>query len=149
MSYCYRVSEGRKPLKVFTEHDFFKLYLLDVGLLTAQYGLDAADVMPAADKGSRYRGGLAENYVMQQLLAGGHDPYYWGTSSKAEVDFVLQFEGLGVVPVEVKSGGNVSARSLEGYRKKYDPTLVVRVSAKNFGYENGIKSVPLYAVCFL
>lgn len=145
VSFCYRVSEGRKPLKAFVEHDFFKLYLLDVGLLTALQGLDADDLAPASDKGSRFRGGVAENYVMQQLQAGGVEPFYWGTASKAEVDFVVQLEGEGAVPIEVKSGGNVSARSLEAYRKTYEPPVVLRLSTKNFGMERGIKSVPLYA----
>jgi hypothetical protein len=29
---------------------------------------------------------------------------------------------------------------------KYKPEYVIRISAKNFGFENQIKSVPLYAV---
>ena len=108
-------------------------------------GLDASDLEPASDKGSRFRGGVAENYVMQQLRASGVEPFYWGTASKAEVDFVVQLEGEGAIPIEVKSGANVSARSLEAYRKAYDPPVVLRLSTKNFGFERGIKSVPLYA----
>ncbi|MCH3967067.1 MAG: DUF4143 domain-containing protein [Atopobiaceae bacterium] len=145
VSFCYRVSEGRKPLRAYAEHDFFKLYLLDTGLLTQLEGLDANDLAPTADKGSRFRGGVAENYVMQQLVANDLDPFYWGTSSKAEVDFVIQLEGEGAVPVEVKSERNVTSRSLEGYRRRYDPPTVIRLSTKNFGYKDGIKSVPLYA----
>ncbi|MEI3231995.1 MAG: hypothetical protein V8S24_12670 [Gordonibacter pamelaeae] len=61
------------------------------------------------------------------------------------MDFVVQMSEGDVVPVEVKSGGNVSARSLEAYRKAYQPPYVLRVSTKQFGFENGIKSVPLYA----
>ena len=145
VSFCYRVSEGRKPLRAFAQHDFFKLYVLDVGFLTMLQGLDASDLEPASDKGSRFRGGVAENYVMQQLRASGVEPFYWGTASKAEVDFVVQLEGEGAIPIEVKSGANVSARSLEAYRKAYDPPVVLRLSTKNFGFERGIKSVPLYA----
>ncbi len=145
VSFCYRVGEGKKPLRAYVEHDYFKLYLLDTGLLSALQGLDSGDLDPSSDKGSRFRGGIAENYVMQQLVAQEIEPYYWGTASKSEVDFVIQLPGLGAVPVEVKSGRNVSARSLESYRKKYDPAAVVRISAKNFGFENGVKSIPLYA----
>ena len=144
VSFCYRVREGARPLRAHAEHDFFKLYLLDVGLLGALQGLDMQDLAPAADKGSRFRGGVAENYVMQQLVAGGVEPFYWGTASKSEVDFLVQTEE-GVVPLEVKSGVNVGARSLEAYRRRYAPACVIRISAKNFGFENGIKSVPLYA----
>ena len=132
------------PLKAYIDFAAFKLFLLDVGLLGALQGLDMQDLAPAADKGSRFRGGVAENYVMQQLVAGGVEPFYWGTASKSEVDFLVQTEE-GVVPLEVKSGVNVGARSLEAYRRRYAPACVIRISAKNFGFENGIKSVPLYA----
>lgn len=145
VSFCYRVSEGKSPLGAFVEHDFFKLYLLDTGLLSSTWGLAAADVLSSDRFSSRFRGGLAENYVMQQLVASGRKPCYWGTSSKAEVDFIIDVAGRGAVPIEVKSSGNVQARSLEAYRKKYEPDHLVRVSAKNFGFENGIRSVPLYA----
>ena len=145
ISFCYRVSEGVRPLKAYEQRDYFKLYLLDVGLLTALLELGERDVIPADDKGSRVRGGVAENHVMQQLVAAGREPCYWGTASKSEVDFLLDLDGYGVVPIEVKSGGNVGARSLEAYRRAYEPELVVRVSAKNFGLERGVKSVPLYA----
>lgn len=146
VSYCYRVSEGRKPLDAFAEHDFFKLYLLDVGLLSAIQGLDADDIRPAIESGlSRVRGGVVENYVMQQLLSAGLKPYYWGLASKAEVDFAVQLPRVGAIPIECKSGRNVTARSLESYRGKYHPSYVIWLSTKNFGFENGIKSVPLYA----
>ncbi|MGM9580033.1 MAG: AAA family ATPase [Anaerovibrio sp.] len=39
-----------------------------------------------------------------------------------------------------------AAGSLHFYRKKYDIPFAYRISARNFGYEDGIKSVPLYAV---
>ncbi len=144
VEFCCRVSEGRKPLRAFAERDFFKLYLLDVGILSYLQGIDLEDLMPKADKASRLRGGIAENYAMQQLVAAGAEPFYWGTASRAEVDFVVQLKGE-AVPIEVKSGENVSSRSLEAYRKAYEPPYVLRLSAKNFGFERGIRSVPLYA----
>lgn len=144
VSFCYRVSEGRSPLRAFAERDFFKLYLLDTGLLGTLQGIEETDLLPQADKGSRFRGGMAENYLMQQLVAAGLEPFYWGTTSKAEVDFVVQF-GQEAVPMEVKSGKNVTARSLESYRRNYDPPVVYRLSTKQFGLENGVRSIPLYA----
>ncbi|MEG1168149.1 MAG: DUF4143 domain-containing protein [Gordonibacter sp.] len=145
VSFCYRVSEGCRPLRSFAERDFFKLYLVDVGLLAALQGATLEDIEPALGKGSRFRGGLAENYVMQQLVALGCEPFYWGTTSKSEVDFIVQDKSGEVVPIEVKSGENVSSRSLEAYRKAYGPPYVVRISARQFGYANGVRSVPLYA----
>ena len=32
------------------------------------------------------------------------------------------------------------------YNEKYHPKYAIRISSKNFGFENNIKSIPLYAV---
>jgi predicted AAA+ superfamily ATPase len=144
--FCYRVNEGVAPLKAFMQQDFFKLYLLDVGILSCQYAAEPQDLEPNASKTARFRGGIVENYVMQQLTASGIDAFYWGTASKSEVEFVYRDSTGRVIPIEVKSGKNVTARSLEAYRKAYDPAFAIRISSKNFGFERGIKSVPLYAV---
>ncbi|MDR1421574.1 MAG: ATP-binding protein [Coriobacteriales bacterium] len=145
VEFCYRVSEGVAPLRAFMQQDFFKLYLLDVGLLTSLYNAEPADLEPSADKASRFRAGIAENFVMQQLIAAGIEPFYWGVPSKSEVEFVIRSKSGCVIPIEVKSGRNVGARSLEAYRIAHDPDYIIRCSTKNFGFENRIKSVPLYA----
>jgi len=36
--------------------------------------------------------------------------------------------------------------ALKYFCERYKPAMVYRVSTKNFGFENGIKSIPLYAV---
>lgn len=50
------------------------------------------------------------------------------------------------MPIEVKTSVHTKARSLDLYMKTYSPNYAVRISEKNFGFENNIKSVPLYAV---
>ena len=62
-----------------------------------------------------------------------------------EIDFLLKIEG-NIIPVEVKSGRRTHSKSLQEYIKKYNPKMSIRISTKNFGLENNIKSVPLYAV---
>lgn len=145
---CTQVSEGIAPLKAFEERGNFKLYKADTGLLAASFQAIPADLLPNATKAARFRGGLTENYVMQQLVSQNVKPYYWGTASKAEVEFVVRDGEGNIVPVEVKSGANVRSASLDTYRRKYSPAYAVRISAKNFGYENGIRSIPLYAVSY-
>jgi predicted AAA+ superfamily ATPase len=145
VSLCHRVTDAAFPLKAFMEQGFFKLYLLDTGILTSLYDAEPNDLEPSADKGSRFRGGIAENHVMQQLTAKGTELFYWGTASKSEVDFVFRSKGGDIIPLEVKSGRNVTAKSLSSYRNAYHPKYVIRCSTKNFGFENGIRSVPLYA----
>lgn len=81
------------------------------------------------------RGGSAANLI--PLL-------YWKNENTAEVDFVIQ-KGVDVIPVEVKSGVRVRSKSMHIFRTKYKSAYGIRISKKNFGFENGIKSVPLYA----
>ena len=59
-------------------------------------------------------------------------------------DFLIYNED-GIIPIEVKASSNIKSKSLGVYIDKYNPKYAIRVSTKNFGFENGIKSVPLYA----
>lgn len=142
---CDRITRGEIPLSAFRDVSAFKLYLSDVGLLTAFANIPAESIMRNG-LSNLFKGVLAENYVAQALKSAGYQLYYWTSESPAaEVDFVIQKEGK-IVPVEVKSGENTHARSLKHYQKLYRPELVIRLSEKNFGYEEGVFAVPLYAV---
>jgi hypothetical protein len=88
---------------------------------------------------------MTENYVAQALMSKGYNLFYWQSDGKAEVDFVLQIDGK-VVPVEVKKGRRNRSKSLGVFSEKYKSKYAIRISKKNFGFENDIKSVPLYAV---
>lgn len=90
---------------------------------------------------------LAENYVSNALLMNVFEVYYWESDGKAEVDFVCQTSDGQCIPIEVKLADNVCSKSLTQFVMKYNPPFSMRVSSENFGLENGIKSVPLYA-CF-
>lgn len=90
-------------------------------------------------------GPLTEHYVANELRIKGYELYYWESEGKAELDFLIQ-KDTDIVPIEVKSSTNTKSRSLDLYMKTYSPNCGIRISEKNFGYENNIKSVPLYAV---
>lgn len=87
---------------------------------------------------------MAENYVCNQIVAGGHGCYYWTGDHSYEVDFLLQLDGA-IIPIEVKAAENTKAMSLNAYMKQNDPAYAIKLSGKNFGMEDGQKSVPLYA----
>ena len=55
-------------------------------------------------------------------------------------------KGNDIIPIEVKTGIRTKSKSLNIFVEKYTPSYSVRISSKNFGFENNIKSVPLYAV---
>lgn len=143
---CRCVTEGTLPLAAFTKPDAFKIYLADTGLLCARYGIPAHLLLHAPHSFDAFKGALTENYVMQALVTNGLMPYYWTDKNQAEVDFVLQTKTGDILPIEVKSAAHVRAKSLQAFRKRYAPPYAIRISSRNFGYEDGLFSLPLYAV---
>ena len=91
-----------------------------------------------------FKGGMAENYVNVQLTINGYNTYYWESARGAEIDFVIQRDGK-LIPIEVKSADNTRAKSLKVYMDTYKPAYAIKLSAKNFAFEDNKKVVPLYA----
>ena len=92
----------------------------------------------------QFKGGMAENYVNVQLSINGYHTYYWEFERGAEIDFVIQRDGQ-LIPIEVKSADNTRAKSLRVYMDTYKPAYAIKLSAKNFAFEDNKKVVPLYA----
>lgn len=139
---CQRISQAVEPIPAYADLSAFKLYMGDVGLLTLKAGLSQQTVL--SGEGNTFMGAVTENYVAQQFAAKGYPLYYWESSGMAELDFVLQQEGR-IIGVEVKKGEHIRSRSLGIFVKTYHPAWSVRLSLKNFGEKDGLKSVPLYA----
>lgn len=139
---CQRINQAFEPISVYADLSAFKLYMGDVGLLTMKSGISQQTVL--SGKGNTFMGAVTENYVAQQLAAKGYDLYYWESGSTAELDFVLQ-KGNQIIGVEVKKGEHVRSRSLSVFVDSYKPAYSIRLSLKNFGEKDGLKSVPLYA----
>ena len=139
---CNLLKTIQIPPKAYADEEYFKLYISDVGLLTSLLEIQYNDIL--LDNNFLYKGNIAENYVAEQLVRNGVSLYYWKSNSDAEIDFILYNED-GLIPIEVKASDNITSKSLNSYIKKYNPKYSIRISAKNFGFENNIKSIPLYA----
>ena len=142
---CDGVKNPKSPLKANTE-DCFKLYLSDMGLLRVLANIDKNEIL--LDKNMIYKGVLTENCIAQILYAKYHELYYWQLGSQYEVDFLINIEG-DIIPIEVKARDNTTSKSLNYYIKRFKPKYSIRVSTKNFGNSNNIKSIPLYAAHLL
>jgi predicted AAA+ superfamily ATPase len=140
----YRIEHPMKPLENYRDIDAFKTYVSDVGLLCAKKDLLADDVIYNSPELNDFKGGMTENYVCGQLVSNGYKCYYWTSKQNAEIDFIIQREGK-IIPIEVKSAENTKAKSLAVYTKAFRPEYAIKLSTKNFGFENGKKAVPLYA----
>ena len=141
----YRAEQIMKPLDNYKDIDDFNIYISDMGILCAQKDIRPNDVFFMEEELNDFKGGMTENYINIQLSMNGLRTYFWRNENGTnEVDFIVSLDGK-LIPVEAKSGENVRSDSLKEYIRKYSPRYAIRVSARNFGYENGIKSVPLYA----
>ena len=143
---CYNITNPKYPLKVYYDYDSYKLFLNDTGILCNLAGISSIDVLMNNDLD--YKGILVENYVATELLKMGFDLGYWSrkdkTSGSSEVDFIIQ-NNSNIIPIEVKAGTDMKSKSLEIYNEKYKPTLIIKISAKNFSKKDNLKTIPLYA----
>ena len=144
VSQVYKTEQIKKPLENYRDIDAFKIYVSDLGLLCAKKDLAANDILYMVEEINDFKGGMAENYVNVQLTINGYQTYYWESPRGAEIDFIIQREGR-LIPIEVKSADNTRAKSLKVYIETYKPDYAIKLSAKNFSFEDGKKTVPLYA----
>ncbi len=91
-----------------------------------------------------YMGLIVENYVAHEFIK-NHGIAYNYNDLKKEVDFII-YKDNEVIPVEVKTSLNTNSKNLMTFMQQQDSQYAYRVSRKNFGFHNKIKSVPLYAV---
>lgn len=144
VSRVYRAERIQKPLENYRDIDSFKIYGSDLGLLCAKKDLAPSDILFMGEDVNDFKGGMVENYVNVHLTANGYRTYYWNSERGAEIDFVIQRDGH-LVPIEVKSADNTKAKSLRIYMDIYKPVYAIKLSSKNFGFEDSKKIVPLYA----
>ena len=138
-----RLKTGNKlPLKAYIDPSAFKLYFLDVGLFRHLAGVTTEMVLNNETLFREFNGFFVEQFVLQQM-ADKYAMYYWSSEAAAEVDFVTDINSS-IVPIEVKSGTNVKAKSLKTFRDNYQPRLSVRFSLKPLEYNNGLLNLPIY-----
>ncbi len=141
-----RLEAPRIPIMSYANASAFKLYHLDVGLLAAMVRLDERVLLEGNQVFTEFRGSLAEQLALQELqVDGGLDVCYWAMDgqSRAKVEFIVQ-TGSQIVPVKVKSGTNLRAKSLAVYMNKYQPRLAVRSSVANYKKTDNLYDVPFY-----
>ena len=141
------VENPELPLSGFANKSYFKVYLCDVGLLRVKSKVDAGTVFDETPSYIRFKGAFTENYVLNELVSYGKEPYFWHSGNTAEVDFIYENKGE-IVPVEVKSAENTQAKSYKLFCRKFRPGTGFKLSQKNIAENNldGTKtySIPLY-----
>ena len=144
-----RIKKPDLPLIAYQDFEAFKLFVVDVGLLSALTNLDVKTILEKTQIFEEFKGAIAEQYVYQQLRSADDDMpiYYWSNdSSRSEVDFVVQLDGY-VIPVEVKAEKNLKAKSLKNFIQDYKSKKSVRTSLADYKLnDNNLYDIPLYAI---
>ena len=142
-----RINAPGIPLKAYEDLKAFKLFLVDVGLLSCMVGLRQRTLLDGNDAFTEFKGALTEQYVMQQLATipdlGVY--YYTNPRGSCEIDFVVD-AGEQIIPVEVKAEVNLQAKSLKTYHEKFRPVMSIRSSMADYKKEDWLINLPLYAV---
>jgi predicted AAA+ superfamily ATPase len=143
----HRTTQVAFPLKAYTDLKSFKVFHLDIGLLRVMSGLLPEIIIEKEAIFKEFKGAMTEQYVLQQLsgISECKDCHYWTSEATAEIDFLVSFKKW-IIPIEVKSGENLHAKSLKVYREKYNPTVSIRSSLKNLQLTDGLLNIPLYAI---
>ncbi len=143
-----RVNSGKVPLSAYQDFNAFKLYILDVGLLSAMAGIDAKTILEGNNLFEEFKGSLTEQYVLCQLkqCTTDLDIFYWSSDTGiAELDFITQIEGNNI-PIEVKSSENLQAKSLKTFVQKYNTETNIRTSMSDYRKEDWLINIPLYCI---
>ena len=144
-----RISGGNLPLKAYEDMNSFKLYMLDTGLLCALSGIEANAIIDSNKFFTDYKGAITEQFVLQQLICNGIQPFYWSSdTSRGEVDFVLSIDSK-VVPLEVKAAENLQAKSLRVFAEKFKIEKSIRTSLSDFRPETWLINLPLYMIEYI
>ncbi len=142
-----RATKPNLPLKAYEDLKAFKLFLVDVGLLSCQVRLGQTVLLEGDRLFNEFKGALTEQYVLQQLKTVQElGTYYWTNDrGSAEIDFLLD-TGTEVIPVEVKAEKNLKAKSLKTYCEKFKPKTAIRTSMSDYKKEDWLTNIPLWAI---
>lgn len=143
----HRVTKPGLPLKAYEDLSAFKLFMVDVGLLSAMGGIEAQSLVSGNALLAEFKGALTEQFVLQQLVSSGNYALcYWSAErATAEVDFVVQYNDL-IIPLEVKAEENLRSKSLRVFHESFHPPLSVRVSMSDYRLQDWMCNLPLYAI---
>jgi predicted AAA+ superfamily ATPase len=152
----HSVSKPALPLVAYLDLSAFKLYHNDTGLLGAMANLNVKTLLHGDNVFTEFKGAMAEQFVFQQLLLNEDLSihYFPFDNSKYEVDFLIQNRDDEIIPIEVKSGENLQAKSFRLFCEKFQPKTAIRTSLANYHKESWtvgepcrtMTNVPLYIV---
>ncbi len=146
----YSATDPKPPLRLSRDSSFFKMYMNDVGLLSAMYS-DGIQLRILSGETEINFGSIYENFVAQELRAHGFQLYYFNSRKVGEVDFIVEHGGS-VEPIEVKSGkhykSHAALNNLIG-NEDFKIAKALVLSNGNYSKDGKIEYLPIYFAMFL
>lgn len=160
VNFAFHANDPEIGIAGHTDFDFFKLFMADTGLfITSVFndgGTTDKDIYRKllSDKLSTDLGYVFENVVAQQLVSAGHSLYYYtfkeqrdagAEPRRYEIDFLIA-SGHKICPIEVKSSGYKSHKSLDLFSQKFSSRIKTRylLYTKDIRKEQDIICLPIY-----
>ena len=148
------VSNPVFPLTESRSKNLLKVYYNDVGILTNILYRNNIDAVLNKNKGINL-GSVYETAAAMELIAHGHELYYFDSKKVGEVDFLINdYNNLRVLPVEIKSGNDQT--NFRAIPKLVDPDGNYNIPLGFvFGNKNVVKkesnliTLPIYLIMFL
>lgn len=158
---AFHSDDPNAGLALTKNEEYFKMYASDTGLFVTLAFKDG-DITEniiydklLSDKLNTNLGYVYENVVAQMLRASGKNLFYhtipYAEGKKYyEVDFVIADKHK-VSPIEVKSSGYKSHKSLDKFCEKFSQRILNKyiIYTKDYKRENGIDYIPVYMAMFL
>lgn len=143
---AYLLKEKVTSPLIESKDSLYRLYLSDMGLFTYQSGLNAKSFV--LDKKNVLSGIYYENYLSTELVARGHNLFYWKGKRDSELEFILDLSGK-IIPIDSKKSKG-SLNSINEFRTHNKKDVVIKVSTNNYGFDeaNNILTLPFYCFAF-
>ncbi len=149
VKFCYNVSNPIFPLPSYERNDHFKIYLSDIGLLSAMYGFEMKEAILNNTLTGPAKGGIFENLIADILFKKGRPLYYYKNDNNTqEIEFLIN-DGVNVIPVEVKAGKGATY-SLDTFLESFKPPYGLKFALGNIGVADNKKvTLPQYMAIFI
>ena len=153
---AHHANDPNVGLGLSRNEGYYKMYMVDTGLFVtlAFWDKDFTDNIIynqlLSDKLAANLGYVYENLVAQMLLAAGNRLYYYtfptdNEKHNYEIDYLLS-RGNKIVPIEVKSSGYRTHKSLDLFCEKYSSRIGERILlyTKDYQQDGPTTCLPVY-----
>ena len=170
VNFAYHANDPNIGLALHADYNYFKMFLADTGLFVTLAFMDKDytenDIYRKllSDKLGADLGYVYENVVAQMLKGAGNELFYYTFKEKTnkpghekaeltrsyEIDFLLSRKNK-ICPVEIKSSGYNSHKSIDKFHEKFSERILHRylIYTKDLKKDKDIFCVPAYMTALL